>query len=385
MSLAASDSPAVAAPGPADWALPLVDPQAFAREQAKLAQTWTFLGLTDDVARDGDWFRASLATRSVFVQRFGTELKGFENRCAHRFFPLRNADKGNGPIVCGFHHWRYDREGRAVGVPMGPELFGKTPRELDARLTPLEIATCGTLVFGRFTGGGESLEAFLGDGFPILSAMSRSAAPRRCRSYPVNANWRLCYQITLDDYHTVAVHPTTFGKAGYPHRAAMRYVRFGDHSAFLSTPDTQAMETMAAACRAGTYRSAHYFIFQVFPNLVISHGRSDGQFWQMLIQQYVPVAHDRAVLRAWHYPSPFPADHARHVRWTRRFTDPLRHLAVRYYVGKVRNEDHAVCENIQSVATQIGARPIFGSLEERVGWFEEAYARATSAPENGAG
>src|SRR5437868_3391671 len=78
---------------PAGWARSLTDPVEFRREQDRLAHVWTFLGLTRDVANDGDWFRASLATRSVFVQRFGDEIRGFENRCAHRGYPLRNADK----------------------------------------------------------------------------------------------------------------------------------------------------------------------------------------------------------------------------------------------------------------------------------------------------
>ena len=58
-----------------------------------VSNIWTFLGFVHDVAKDGDWFRASLATRSVFVQRFGNELRGFENRCAHRSFPLRTSDR----------------------------------------------------------------------------------------------------------------------------------------------------------------------------------------------------------------------------------------------------------------------------------------------------
>jgi phenylpropionate dioxygenase-like ring-hydroxylating dioxygenase large terminal subunit len=145
-----------------NWPQTLVDAEAFRREQNELSRVWTFLGLARDVARDGDWFRASLATRSVFVQRFGDELKCFENRCAHRSFPLRTSDKGNGAIVCGFHHWRYDRDGRAVGIPMCQELFGTLPRELDARLNQVEIATCGELIFGRFAGprANESLEQF---------------------------------------------------------------------------------------------------------------------------------------------------------------------------------------------------------------------------------
>ena len=69
---------------PADWTRAIVDPTAFAEEQGRLAHVWTFLGMTTDLANDGDWFRASIATRSVFVQRFGSELRGFENLCAHR-------------------------------------------------------------------------------------------------------------------------------------------------------------------------------------------------------------------------------------------------------------------------------------------------------------
>lgn len=99
------------------WAASAANEQAFQQEQARLGRIWTLLGLTLDVAKDGDWFTAELGGRSVFVQRFGDTLKGFENRCAHRFYPLRTKEKGNGPIKCGFHEWAYNQEGRAVSIP----------------------------------------------------------------------------------------------------------------------------------------------------------------------------------------------------------------------------------------------------------------------------
>jgi phenylpropionate dioxygenase-like ring-hydroxylating dioxygenase large terminal subunit len=150
-----------------NWPEALIDPELFRREQERISQIWTLLGFAHDVAKDGDWFRTTLGTRSVFVQRFGDELRAFENKCAHRSFPLRNADKGNGPILCGFHHWRYDKEGCAIGVPQAIQLFGGPPSELAARLNPVEIALCGSLIFGRFAATGErqTLEQFLGDGF----------------------------------------------------------------------------------------------------------------------------------------------------------------------------------------------------------------------------
>ena len=52
----------------ANWASALTDEQAFRREQEQLGRYWTLLGVTHDVAKDGDWMRARLGGRSVFVE-----------------------------------------------------------------------------------------------------------------------------------------------------------------------------------------------------------------------------------------------------------------------------------------------------------------------------
>src|SRR5215510_1623908 len=79
------------------WARSLVDPASFEHEQTRLGQMWTLLGVVTDVANDGDWFRTILGGGSIFVQRFGENLRGFENVCAHRFCPLRTKDKDKWP------------------------------------------------------------------------------------------------------------------------------------------------------------------------------------------------------------------------------------------------------------------------------------------------
>jgi phenylpropionate dioxygenase-like ring-hydroxylating dioxygenase large terminal subunit len=365
---------------PANWAQCIVEPDAFRHEQKRLAHVWTFLGLTSDVGKDGDWFKASIATRSVFVQRFGAELRGFENLCVHRRYPLRHADRGNGPIVCGYHHWHYDGEGRAVGIPLCRELFDATPQELGARLNRLELATCGRLIFGRFPAPGatETLEEFLGDGLAILQAASQTGGRTQFLQSVVEANWRLCFHITLDDYHAVAVHPSTLGRGGYVHRKDIGYFRFGLHSAFLNTAEPQAFEKMAAACRDGAFRPSCYCIFQVVPNMLMVLFRPDAQFWYCLVQVYDPVRHDRSLLRAWLSPAPFATRHA----WLRRLTDPVRVPIVRYYVGKIFREDNLVCERLQKASHQIDAAPLLGKLEERIEWFEESYRSLIEAGES---
>jgi phenylpropionate dioxygenase-like ring-hydroxylating dioxygenase large terminal subunit len=367
------------------WARSLNDPTFFSEEQAQLGEIWTLVGLTTDIPQDGDWFRASLGSRSIFVQRFGDTVRGFENLCAHRFYPLRTKDKGHGPIRCGFHHWQYNKDGLAVGIPKCQELFGKSPRELDARLTRLEIATCGVLIFGRFPSAEhtDSLEEYLGEGFAILQAMwSLKGVPDR-NSMQIAANWKLCFHITLDDYHIVAVHPSTFGKNGYLPLNVVQYYRFGRHSAYLYGGGEGELSRMATQCRAGTYRPSEYRIWQFFPNLLAVHFRAD-RTWYVLIQQYLPIAHNRTQLRSWYAKAPFPpADRNWTGRLRRKLTEPWLPLFVPYYMRKIAGEDNTICEHVQRVAPQISARPILGRHEERIGWFEEAYAQVvadTDAP-----
>jgi hypothetical protein len=73
----------------------------------------------------------------------------------------------------------------------------------------------------------------------------------------VEANWRLCTQISLDDYHTTAVHPASFGRHGYVRRKNITYLHVGLHNAFLYTAQPGAFELMLDGRRNGTYRPTH--------------------------------------------------------------------------------------------------------------------------------
>lgn len=366
---------------PADWAKSLIDEGAFREEQRRLAYVWTFLGFSRDVANDGDWFRASIATRSVFVQRFGDTLRAFENICAHRSYPLRIEAKGNGPVVCGFHHWKYDKEGKVIGIPICKMVYGKQPHEVGARLNPIEIALCGDMIFGRFpsANAAQSLEAYLGDAFPILAFMSRMDKRPMAVERAIHANWRLNMHISMDDYHSPSVHPTTLGHDGYiPSMSMRRYFRFGVNSAYLYSDDDKCFEKLLDGCRDGSYRPSHFFVFQILPDLVVALVDADRPFWYCNVLQYSAVAHDRTALRSWSYASPFATDFSWFTRSTRPITDFFRNPIYMYFYKKVVDEDIAVCERIQGVANHIDKPPFLGALEERIGWFETSVRDLTT-------
>lgn len=365
------------------WIRAAVSAEGFAHEQAALGKLWAFVGLVSDIPEDGDWFRATVGGRSIFVQRFDKELRAFENRCAHRFYPLRTADHGNGPIVCGFHHWRYNREGRAVGIPMCKELFGGAiPRDLDLAIPRLDLDCCGDLIFVRLPQAepGETLREFLAEGFPILERMcSAQTKPLRFR-LKIDAHWKFSHHISLDDYHIVAVHPTSFGKGGYLKSDVVNYYRFGRHSAFLETQEKDRLNAVGRAIADGSYRPSHYAIFNIFPNFLVSQFHTARLFgsenWYISVMRYVPVTHDRSEAHVWMFKAPFPHTEGRLARMLRPYVDRFLPPIVARFARKIMIEDNDVCEGQQRLASQVEDEQVLSAQEERIGWFEDAYRNA---------
>lgn len=363
------------------------DAGAFAIEQERLGRVWTFLGFVSEIPALNDWFLTRLGGRAVFVQRFEAGLRGFENRCAHRGYPLRTEEKGNGPVVCGFHHWRYNADGLALGIPKCQEMFGKTPRELDARIEPVEIATCGPLIFGRFSGGsGESLAEWLGEAFPILTHLTSvvNEKPSGVTIREVKANWRSLIEISLDDYHLVAVHPTTFGKNGYLTPEGVKYFRFGAHSSYMGGAGESGLADMARECAEGTYLPGRYRIFQVFPNLlfVVVFGAKvlGDEYRYLVIQDFRAEAHDRTRMTNRVFRLPPNGEQSLMKRMSRLLIGPYVDFGVRFYTNRVQKEDNEVCERLQGAAHPSDSAPRLALHEERIGWFNAQYMRSVAPP-----
>lgn len=356
-----------------------VSPEAFQAEQDRLGRCWTFLGFDWQVRNPNDWFRTTLGGRSIIIQRFEKGLSAFENKCAHRGYPLRHEDRGNGALVCGFHHWRYNAEGMALGIPECPAMFGVTPRELDARLNRVELAQVGPMIFGRFAGGPDiSFEAWMGPGLPVLKHLTRDLAPAK-PGYErvVQANWRFLIDISLDDYHIVAVHPSTFGKSGYLNPEQVHYARFGAHSAYLPGGGPGALEEMAQACARGEYAPHRYRILQFFPTLIFAIVKIADAFgdtyWALTVQRLVPEAHDRTRSISTFFPLAPKAEGTDRKAIQRRLTWPGMLAGFRYFGARVHSEDNEACEKLQAHARLDDPTPYLAKHEARIGWFDEAY------------
>src|SRR5262245_4142090 len=130
---------------PATW---YRDPGIFECERrAVFANSWQWVGRTDQVARPGQFITANVAGTPVLVTRDEQNtLHAFINVCRHRAARVVPEECGSlDRLRCRYHGWTYDLAGRLRGVPEweGVEDF----RREDNGLVPLAVDAWGPFVF----------------------------------------------------------------------------------------------------------------------------------------------------------------------------------------------------------------------------------------------
>ena len=95
-----------------------------------------YVAATSDELGDAPLGRRLLDRDVVLWRSSDGRAVAFEDRCAHRGFPLSDGHVDGDRLVCGYHGCSYDADGRCVHVPTQPGV----PTEMKVRtfeyLTP---------------------------------------------------------------------------------------------------------------------------------------------------------------------------------------------------------------------------------------------------------
>lgn len=346
-------------PGTPDNRLLYQDVDYFNAEQEVLREVaWQFAGTADELPNANDWMRVSVFGRDAFVQNVAGELRAFVNVCQHRGYPIRREARGNGPILCGLHAWRYDGEGRLIGVARNEELYGMSRDERAVRgLRRLRLETVGPLIFVAAGETVPSLADYLGRTLPLLRAITNRAGASRHRwSGVARANWKLYYEITLDDYHVAFVHPGSLGEEVRDARF-LTYERSGAHSRmFARRTDDWDFPGFWEAVERGEYEFAGYKIHHIFPNLFLVAGRE-----KILLTRLTPLAAGETGLDDWLFEV---SGNPQSDQWWQEFVTLQR---------RVSGEDRDACEVHQATIGDFERLPVYGRLEQRLAWFHDSY------------
>ncbi len=175
-------------------------------------KVWNFVGSVGQIPNPGDYFTLNFAgVPTIIVRDRDGEIRGFANTCRHRGSELLEGQGNCKLIVCPYHSWTYELDGRLRGTPE----MDKTANfeKADYGLTPIKTDTWGGFVFINFDPHAGSLESFLGD-LPQKLAPYRleNMALARRKVYDMDCNWKLFVENAKEAYHIATVHKSTINK-----------------------------------------------------------------------------------------------------------------------------------------------------------------------------
>jgi phenylpropionate dioxygenase-like ring-hydroxylating dioxygenase large terminal subunit len=207
----------------ADWSLPgwlYTDPEYFDVECARVIRpSWQIVCHESDLAEIGWWRTLSYLGEQLLVVR-GADgaVRGFHNVCRHRAMRLVEGPSGCArKLVCPYHAWVYELDGRLSGVPMKSDY--PTLRLEENGLARVELETWRGFVFVRLEDdGGPSVAAMMAP-YDSEVAPYRFEEMRRLsevRERERRVNWKNVGDNYSDNLHIPVAHDgltRLFGKS----------------------------------------------------------------------------------------------------------------------------------------------------------------------------
>ena len=173
----------------------------------------------------------------LLLTRQGGVVRAFLNRCPHRAVALQQPTEraiSCRRLVCPYHGWTYDLQGRLQAAAREADFLGPFKTE-DWPLSGLHCQERAGLIWVALGDDPLPLEAQLD--LLLAEAGACLEQPRqllRRRQLNLDCNWKIAHDNTLDDYHVAIAHPTTLHREQGPVRHYRHAI--SDHATLLATP-----------------------------------------------------------------------------------------------------------------------------------------------------
>lgn len=179
--------------------------------------TWNYVGLDCEIPEPGDFRRNYIGEREVLMLRKEDgSISVIENRCAHRGAQLCQAQFGNtgSSIMCPYHQWTYDHDGKLLGMPYRRGIKGKggLPDDFDMEahhLNVLQVEVINGVVFASFSEETPPFAEYLGDRMMHYFTRVFHGKKLRVVGYQrqvIDCNWKLQMENLKDPYHAGILH-----------------------------------------------------------------------------------------------------------------------------------------------------------------------------------
>ncbi len=184
------------------------DQAFFDREVRTIFLThWNFVGRADMLPNPGDYLAFDFVGVPVLLLRARDGVRAFHNICRHRGTPLvQGSGAGLKSLVCPYHSWAYDLNGRLMAAPGMKKATGFNLA--DYGLKPIRVETFQGFLFINFDDGAKPLANYLGADFveEFGSYNFSDLVVTRRKEYDLNCNWKAYVENAMEEYHVPTVH-----------------------------------------------------------------------------------------------------------------------------------------------------------------------------------
>lgn len=255
------------------------DPAIFADEKSGLlARTWQFAGHVSEIANPGDYFTFEIAGEQLFcIHGRDGVIRTFYNVCMHRAHRLVNGTGSCRVVVCPYHAWTYELDGRFRAGPNTKSVPG-FPRD-DICLTSVRTEVFAGFVFVNL----DENAAPMSDWFPGVVDELREFVPQIDELRPLEwveiseqCNWKVSVENYSECYHCSVNHPAFVSGVVKPETYD---IQPQNGYCLRHTTECQNLDRMSypvdlsANAAAGRYSSWFLwpmFSFQVYPGNVLN-------------------------------------------------------------------------------------------------------------------
>ena len=318
---------------------------------------WQFVGFKMMLEKENSFITKKILGVSIVVQNLSGKIKAFENVCAHRNNLIQTDIYGVRPLICRYHGWSYDNDGRIKNIPFEEDIY-RYPKSEKAclQLKEFRVEIVGNLIFINLSDNNLSIqEQFNNEMLDALTEVSNAFDGEvLIANMPGDYNWKLIYENLRDPHHPRYLHSESLYR-GVKFSVLMDEVliehvkkmpRILNKSDLIENLrsfsagglDAPMEKLISFPWHSNVLRYGSkdwYYNWLVFPNLHIASGTGGYSF---IVEHHVPVAANKTDLNIYYVTS----------KKRKKFSSSAAVLFAHLQGAEiVLKEDITVLENIQ--------------------------------------
>ena len=242
-------------------------------------RSWQWICHVERVREPGTFVTATVGELPIFIARgHDGHLRGFHNVCKHRAHELLTGSGTTRNVVCPYHAWTYDLDGRLKAARRAEAMpgFDRADHCLDA----VQVEEFGGFVYANLDPAASPLT----EQAPDLAAQIAQWAPdvssltlAKRLEYRINSNWKNVVDNFLECYHCHIAHPEFVDLVEMTTYDVKTYGIWSSHFADAGEHENSAYDVSTATVRT-------HAVWWLWPNTCLLRypGRSNFMVLQIL-------------------------------------------------------------------------------------------------------